>query len=102
MIDMPMEIIIKGRTSVSELKLFAKKHFKDIDLLNNGFALDCITVVFHTTTFEITNFDELNNFKMDTANFKWPESGIEMLQKLIFHCGRTKVEKLLNKNIAII
>lgn len=97
-----MEIIIKGRPSVSELKLFAKKHFKDIDLLNSGFALDCITVVFHQTTFQITNFDELNTFKIDTETFRWPESGVEMLQKIISHCGRSKVEGQLNKNIAII
>lgn len=87
--------------STHELKAFAKRIFIDIDLLPNGFSIDCVTVIFHKTTMQVSNFDEHNNFKLTEAQFLWPESGVDMVKKLRFHCGQEKIDQQMKTKITI-
>ena len=86
--------------SIADIKKYVKLIFKNVDLLNNGFALDCITVIFHSATMDITNFDEKTG-KATTGYFLHPNSYGEIKEKIIHHCGEEKVNKQLRPNITI-
>lgn len=96
------KMIAEYSISVGELKSFAKRVFKDIDLLPQGFSIDCVTVVFHKTTMQVSNFDEQNNFKLKSDFFLWPQSGVDMIKRLRFHCGQEKIDKQLKSKITIL
>lgn len=85
--------------TTKDIKHFSKKIFKDIDLLNEGIAIDLITVVFKKKI--MTIWDYTLDGKCKEGHFMMPKSEKEFLKKLMYHCGRQKVESQLKNNIGI-
>lgn len=90
----------KSLISIKDFKSYAKRIFKDVDLLPKGFGLDCITIIFHKTTMEILDFDERTG-KLKKGHFLYPSNYTELLKRLRFHCGEEKIISRLKPNITI-
>jgi len=88
--------------TLKEVKVWARRVFKDVDPLPSGFALDCITVIFKNKVMVIRDYDENPPNKLNEGTFLWPKTAHEILKNLVYHCGEEKISKRLKNNITII
>lgn len=89
------------KEKIKSIKQAAKLYFKDVILLNWGFSINCVTVIFKKNTMEIADFDP-ESCKCNGVNFFIPESFPELIKRLKFHCGEEKIQKQLRNNIYLL
>jgi hypothetical protein len=95
-------MVIIDPLEIKSIKKWAKSVFIDVDMLSNGFAIDFINITFNKGFMHVADFDETPPHKLREGTFYAPETYSELLEKLIHHCGREKINKMLKDKITII
>lgn len=82
------------KQTIKMLRKSAQSSFKDVDMLNYGFAIACVTVVFRNKVMHVMDFDA-DSGKCRETHFLLPETFPDMIKKLKYHCGEEKISKQL-------